>query len=409
MSTLPTSEISSDTITPPVSAERAIYHQRAFQFLWSGWTLTALAIQFYAVALIWLVLKLTGSGLELSTVLVAAAIPRALAMLVSGTIIDRVQPRWALISAAIASSLLIGGIAVLILMDWLSFGLLLVIAGVQGLADAFFYPASMAQLARIVPKGQLTSANALFQTSDSLANILGPALGGVMIGWIGLTAAFGLNTLCFVIGGLLLAQIRSAPGQEAAPTAIEPFERALLNGLRYAWNHTAIRASLFMVALLNFAAIGPSIVGGALLVEQRFGGDASMFGLLLAGYGGGALLGGLASGWLPPQKRPGLLLAGFSILMGLSMMLLGVVPSFWPAFAIQSLMGIGAGVVGVVAISWLQSRTEPQMQGRMASLLLFSAVALDPFSNALAGVLSDISLALLFAASGGLLLLVRMP
>lgn len=66
--------------------------------------------------------------------------------------------------------------------------------------------------------------------------------------------------------------------------------------------------------------------------------------------------------------------------------------------------GVGAGVVGVVASSWLQARTPNQLQGRMASLLIFALVAVDPFSNALAGVLIDISLMALFAVASCLMI-----
>ena len=128
-----------------------------------------------------------------------------------------------------------------------------------------------------------------------------------------------------------------------------------------------------------------------------------MYGWMLAGYGVGALLGGLGAGWLPPLRRPGLLLAGLMGGMGIGMALVGLAPAFWMVFTLQALMGIGVGIVSVTAISWLQGRTAASMQGRMASLLIFSAVALDPFSNALSGVLSEWSLAGLFLSAGALM------
>ncbi len=388
--------------TLPRASDSPLY-MPSFRLLWAGWTLTALAIQFYAVALVWLVLRVTGSGVELGTVLVVAAVPRAAAMLVSGVLIDRLRPRRVMVSAAAISAGLVGAIAVLLALDWLSFALLLAVAALQGLMDAFFYPGAMAQLARLVAPAQLPKANALFQTSDSIANIAGPALSGFVIGAIGLAPSFALNSVLFALGGTIVWRLREraeleAPKGELARGAA--FSKALLGGFRYAWGTPAIRMSLLMVALLNFAAIGPTIVGGALLVEQRFGGDAAMFGWLLSAYGIGALFGGLGAGWLPPVRRPGLVLAGLALGTGVGLVAIGVAPAFWIAFLIQSLIGVGTGVVSVVAISWLQARTAPDMQGRMASLLIFSAVAVDPFSNALSGVLSDISLTVLFVSAG---------
>ncbi|MCU0495643.1 MAG: MFS transporter, partial [Chloroflexaceae bacterium] len=361
------------------------------------------------VALVWLVLQVTGSGLELGTVLVVAAIPRAVAMLISGTVIDRVSPRRALLAAGCLSALLVGAVAALLSLNWLGILLLMLIAALQGLMDAFFYPAAMAMLPRLVDKSQLTAANGLFTTSDSVANILGPALSGFVIGAVGLIWGFVANAGLFLLGTLLIWCIRERRAVQPVDTplvASESFGAALLNGFRFALDNIVIRTMLLMVAALNLAALGPTIVGGAALVERRFGGDATMYGFFVAAYGVGALLGGLGAGFLPPARRPGLLLAWLSVGMGVGLALLGIAPSFWVAFAIQATMGVGVGVVGVVAISWLQRRTPDTMQGRMASLLVFAAVALDPFSNAISGAMLDVSLTWLYLGAGSFMLLV---
>lgn len=376
----------------------------SFRRLWGGWTLTALSVQFYAVALVWLVLETTGSGTNLGTVLVVAAVPRAVAMLVSGALIDRLAPRRVLLTAALTSASILALIALLLALAWLPFLLLLALAACQGLTDAFFYPTATAQLARLVAPAQLARANALFQSSDAIANIIGPGLGGMAVGLIGLFPAFAINSVLFALGGLVLWGMRGK-GTEPIARGVDEgsFGAAILAGLRYAWGQPPVRASLLMAALMNFAALGPTVVGGALLVERRFGGDATQYGWMLAAYGVGALLGGLGAGWLPAIRRPGVLLAGLLLGLGVGMALTGLAPAFWMVFALQVAMGVGIGVVSVVAISWLQGRTVEAMQGRMASLLLFSVVALDPFSNALSGVLSEWSLTGLFLAAGATL------
>ena len=63
-------------------------------------------------------------------------------------------------------------------------------------------------------------------------------------------------------------------------------------------------------------------------------------------------------------------------------------------------MGIGGGIVDVLALTWLQQETAISMQGRMMSLVMFAAVSLDPFSQAISGVLIDTSLSSLFLAAG---------
>jgi hypothetical protein len=86
--------------------------------------------------------------------------------------------------------------------------------------------------------------------------------------------------------------------------------------------------------------------------------------------------------------------------LGMGLIALGFVFQIWTAAMIILLMGIGGGIVGVLALTWLQQETAIAMQGRMMSLVMFAAVALDPFSQAISGVLLDISLTGLFLAAG---------
>ena len=86
--------------------------------------------------------------------------------------------------------------------------------------------------------------------------------------------------------------------------------------------------------------------------------------------------------------------------LGTGLIALGFVSHTWTAATIILSMGIGGGIVGILALTWLQQETAISMQGRMMSLVMFAAVALDPFSQAISGVLLDISLTGLFMAAG---------
>jgi MFS family permease len=152
--------------------------------------------------------------------------------------------------------------------------------------------------------------------------------------------------------------------------------------------------------MINFAILGPIVVGVAELVTLRLGGDAITFGYLQSAYGVGALLGVWIAGQLGASKglqTPLVLLATF---LSVGLIALGFVVHTSTAAIIILLMGIGGGIVGVLALVWLQRETVISMQGRMMSLVMFAAVALDPFSQAISGVLLEISLTGLFLAAG---------
>jgi MFS family permease len=136
----------------------------------------------------------------------------------------------------------------------------------------------------------------------------------------------------------------------------------------------------------------------------RFDGSATTFGYLQSAYGIGALLGVVVASRLSvikDLKTPLVLLASA---LGIGLIVLGLMQQAWMAAVVIALMGLGGGIVGVLGLTWLQQQTETQMQGRMMSLVMFASVALDPFSQAISGVLMDVNLTGLFVAAGMVML-----
>jgi MFS family permease len=374
--------------------------QPNFRWLWVGQTFIYCASQFWFVALTWLVLQKTGSGMALGTVLMAAAIPRGLLMLVGGAISDRFPPNIIAAIATAASTLLSSSLTLLLLIHTFHLYGMILIAGLFGISEAFLYPATLALLPRIIRKSHLVQANAWMQGSEQISNVLGPALAGIAIGTLGLTTAFALNTVLFAIGAGCIYLVRTRQIIITAPLEPHTLTSGIWEGLRYAGHHPGIRISLLLIAMINFAILGPIVVGVAELVTSRLNGDATTFGYLQSTYGVGALLGvWIASrlGGIKQLQTPLFLLASA---LGIGLIALGFVFQTWAAATIILSMGIGGGIVGVLALTWLQQETAIAMQGRMMSLVMFAAVALDPFSQAISGLLLDISLTGLFLAAG---------
>lgn len=388
----------------PSGAAPALLASPSFRALWISVCLISLAVQFYFVGLVWLVLDVTGSGLALGTVLAVAAVPRAAAMLLSGALIDRRPGRLLLTVSSLTSAALVGLIAGLLGLGDLGLGQVLVLVSLLGLMDAIFYPVASALVARLVDRSRLASANALVQGADTVANIVGPVLSGFVVGAFGLEAAFWLNAALFIAGCLVVRLMRREAEATAPAPERESYGRALVDGVRYAWRTPVVRVSLIVIALLNFGTIGPMIVGTAILAETRFGGDATLYGLLFSVYGGGALVGTVAAGAVGRLRRPGLLLAWLSFGIGFGMIAIGLAPTAWLAAVAIGLMGILGGFVIVFATAWLQAHTDDRMQGRVASLLAFAAVAVDPFSQAASGALVELGVTTLFVAAGTLML-----
>ncbi|NJL55435.1 MFS transporter [bacterium] len=130
-----------------------------------------------------------------------------------------------------------------------------------------------------------------------------------------------------------------------------------------------------------------------------------MFGNLQGAFGIGSLIGILLGNRFESLKNPGMALTWLAYFLSFGLTSLAFVHQPWIAFAVMAGMGIGSGIVSIIAIVWLQQQTKQHMRGRIISLVMFVSIALDPFSQAISGFLSNISLTLLFLASGITMLL----
>jgi MFS family permease len=360
--------------------------------------------QFFFVALTWLLLQLTDSGALLGSVLMVGAIPRMGFMLVGGAVVDRWAPPPVLRILSLLVTGIVATLALLLGQNALEIWHVFVIALLIGLSDAFFYPAATAMVPKMMGGELLHSANALVQSVDQITQVGGPALAGFLIATAGLPGAFAVNAALFALGALLLWLLRSGEICPTPPTSPAPLLPAIVAGLRYAWRDPAIRVSLFIIAMLNFALVGPMTVGSAALAEARLGG-AGAYGGLMAALGVGALAGTLAAGAWGRHFHPKRLLIALSVLLALSAGGLAFASTLiWAIFCL-GVMGLGIGFTSVVATTWLQSRAVAQMQGRLMSVLSFSTVVFDPFSQGLAGILLDVGLAPMFLTAAAVMLI----
>ncbi len=389
---------------------------RNFRLLWLGESISLLGDQFHFVALAWLTLQLTGSGLALGTVLMAASIPRAVFMAVGGAMSDRLSPRTLMLVSNAARAALVGLITGLVLFGAIRLWHLYLLAIIFGLVDAFFHPAFMTIVPALVKKDQLETSNALLRGTAQLSVLIGPAPAGFLISVVGVASAFGIDAVTFVIATVALWLMKgdNNPGTptshrdaSAAAKPIKPdgLMTAIREGLHYAWSDPVTRAILLIVAAVDFSFVGPFNVGLASLADHRFVGGPVAFGMMLSAWGGGALLGTLVAGLIGQPRQRGRLLLGIAGALGAGLSLLGIAPNVVLASVVIGAMGLGSGFVNVVMIAWLQGRTDPQMLGRVMSLVMLASLGLAPLSFAIAGALVDLHATLLFAAAGAIVLI----
>jgi MFS family permease len=379
--------------------------QRSFRVVWLGESVSMLGDQFYLIALPWLTLELTGSSLALGLVLMAAAVPRAALMLLGGALTDRFEPRTIMIASSIARAIGVAVLAALVLTDAIALWHLYLLGAAFGAADAFYQPAALALIPRMVRPERLEASNALVMGSMAVTNMIGPAIAGVVIATAGTALGFGIDAATFVFAVAALASLRRRAGltERAAVPAGGGTLTSIGEGLRYAYCDPQIRTLLLAVTVINFAVVGPFFVGLPALVAGFAGGPIG-YGIVLSSWGAAALAGAIVAGSVGARARLSAVVPGTSLAMAAALLLIGAAPNTWAAALAAVPLGAAVGFLQVSGMAWLQRRSAQGMQGRVMSLVMFAVMGLTPISYAIAGGLAEIGPALLFAASGAVML-----
>jgi MFS family permease len=403
----------------------------SFRRLFVGEGVAVLADQMLLVALTLLALRMAGPGFALGSVLAVAAVPGALLMPLGGWVSDRFSPAGVLLLCGVGRALLASALASIVFLEVSGLWPLYALAVALGVLNALYYPASLSTVPAVLKdKALLGAGNALVMGTQQVGEMAGPLLAASVAALFGLGAVFGVNALMFAAAAILFGLVASGtrhttqralggeapPGKSSRQKRDEPADperpsgapqgpvAGIVEGIRYAWRDPLLRTMLFALALLGFSTSGPLRVGGAMLAQTRLGG-AETFGILLSAFGAGSLVGLVVAGSLVRTGRRGVDLIVGTAALGFGMGALGLVSSLLPATALVLGMGVGAGYLGVVLMAWLQERTKPSLRGRVMSLMMLAAVAVDPLSYALMGALGALDLRIMFAAAGSLLVL----
>jgi len=180
-------------------------HNRPFRLLWYGQIVSQLGDWLDSIALFALLLRITGSGTAVGLVLVAQFLPPALVGLWAGVVVDRLSRKHVMIVADIGRAVLV--LLFLLIRSpelvWLAY----VVTAVKFALGAFFEPARSAAIPSVVPEKDLVAANALSGITWSAMLALGAALGGIIVGTLGTTAAFMIDSFSFALSAYFIARV----------------------------------------------------------------------------------------------------------------------------------------------------------------------------------------------------------
>ncbi|MEE2570246.1 MFS transporter [Pseudarthrobacter sp. J64] len=375
---------------PTLRALRPFVH-RDYRVLIAALAISIFGSGMWAVAMVYQVIALGGGPLELSLVAAAGSVGLVAFVLAGGIAADRFPQRLLIIGVEGANLMVIAAIAGLSMAGWLELWHLAAGAFILGVGAAFFFPAYSAILPRILPAADLLAANGMEGTMRPvLQQAAGPAVAGLLVAALSPSHAVAgvaaCHVLAFMILNLLGRSTLNAPEPAAKTTVLHDLREGVSYTLRTPW----LLWTLLWACLSVLFMIGPIEVLVPFVVRDQLGGDARMFGFLLAIMGVGGAIGSLITASVKLPRRYLSVMMALWAFGALPLAAVGFVNSFWVLAAALFIFGSTGSAGMVLWGTLLQRRVPPHLLGRVSSLDFFVSLALMPVSMALAGPAAEV-------------------
>jgi MFS transporter, DHA3 family, macrolide efflux protein len=361
---------------------------RTFLVIWSGQVVSLAGSGLTGFALgVW-VYQRTGSVTQFALISLFTALPGILFSPIAGVLVDRWDRRWAMLLADIGAGLCTLSLALLFIAGRLHVWHIYVAMAISSTFGAFQWPAYSAATTMLVPKEHLGRAGGLAQLGEAVAQIASPSLAGVLIGVIGVGGVMliDLATLVFAILTLMVVRVPSpAPTEEG-----KAGQGSLLREAAYGWRYIRARPGLLGLLLLfatvNFTTGIVQVLFTPLVLSFA---DPVVLGTILSIGGIGFLCGSLImSAWGGPKVRVYGIYA-FFMLQGIVLFAAGLPPQVTILAIAAFCFFIGHPIIGGCNQAIWQTKTAPDIQGRVFAMRRMIAWSSLPLAYLAAGPLAD--------------------
>jgi MFS family permease len=349
-----------------------VLRQRNFALLWFAGLISMIGDWVLFIALPIHTYTLTHSSLATGVMFMAGTLPRIFVGSLAGVFVDRWDRRQTMVIADFSRMILL--LLLLLVRSSESIWIIYVVAFLQATISQFFGPAENALLPELVDKSQLVPANSLNALNNNLARLAGPALGGLLLGLFGFQNVVLVDSISFLISGILIALIivPSAPASipetsddsfAARPRLWEDW----ISGLQFV-RQSATVYLIFLVMGIAGIAEGLFNVMFVIFVSQNLRGGALEFGWLTSAQAIGGLIGGMAIGWIGHRFRPNRL-TGLLAVNGVLILILVSLASLPWAIALILLAGLPIVGFSVGVDTLLQGNIPDRFRGRVFGAL----------------------------------------
>ena len=338
-------------------------------------------------AVIWLVYSITHSAFLIGVTIFAETFPSFLFSFAGGVAADRYD-RYKIIRITQVTSMIQAILlALLVYTGHTVVWEILVLSVILGIINAFDIPARQSLIHVVVADpSDLPNAVSLTTATASLAQLLGPALSGIVLSAWGASVCFLLNAASFggVIVSLVLMTLPPLQPKKSGKTLLGEFSE----GLAYVRQAPAIGQIILMMAITSLL-VAPYNTVLPVFAKVIFKGGASTFGYITSFIGAGAVLGTIFIASRKPDTPLKRILFLSTILMGVGLICFALIKNFPGSMVFAILIGFGGMMQYTVSNILVQSDSESHMRGRAIGILLMAIFGMLPLGSLLVGGLSQ--------------------
>jgi MFS family permease len=360
----------------------------------------------------WLVYRITDSPLMLGLVSVVSLVPVVPVSLLAGVIGDRLPRRNLLIVTQTVAMLQAFSLALLTWLDLIQVWQIIILSFVAGGATALEQPIRLAFVVDTVGKEDLTNAVALNASVYNVGRIVGPAIAGTLVGWLGEAGCFFVNGITYLAVIVALLGIRLSPQKK--PERRLRVAGDLVGGLKYIWNTKIIRSLMIIVAVSSFFVL-PYLALMPVFARDVLQTGPEGLGFLMTTVGVGAIGGALLVASIQSGNR-GKWLIGGSILGPLFLVLFCLSRSLALSLVLVFLVGASSAVRQTLANSLVQTTASEEFHSRVMSIFYLNFVGMSQVGAFCFGAVAELMGAPLAVSIGaaislvlGLAIVWRMP
>ena len=351
-----------------------------FRWYWMASFTQSVAQGMQFLVLIWLVLELTGSSIQLTGLMVFLyGIPNTAMLPFGGVIADRMNRKYLLIATQAGVGALIGAMAILTLAEVVAVWHIYLAVALLGVLQALNQPARVTTLSDLVGQASLLDAIAQFNAAVHIGRIVGPPLVGILIDGVPLIAdrfdvwgiGTGLMANAAFYGASVVFLLPIAWRSSAAAPVREPLLRNFINGLSIIKN-TPVLLTVIVLSC-SFGGFGMSHLQVVpVFAKDQLGSDATAAGVMLLASGVGSLVGNVALTFMHREWLYRWLLACL-VTMAVVLTAFGWSTSFWVAWSLFLVLGIvSLGTVWPLSTTILQMASPSEVRGRVMGILHFT-------------------------------------